>query len=169
MMRLIKLSKVIGRIGGMDNRPDENPTEQIKARLHAAFDSQIPNFASYNLVAGTGVAGSGGLKVIGYRRQPAELIIAPVNANSLESSEDAININNTNVNQLAKLSDGGYEVAISSGRVFRFNIPEAPSVDFHVDDAVSIGATIDQKSDAEDFADFMDHFMNTIEGTENFV
>ncbi|MDV2975777.1 UNVERIFIED_CONTAM: hypothetical protein Q9R71_01125 [Actinomycetes bacterium ARC8] len=153
----------------MDKRPDENPTQQVKDRLHEAFDSQIPNFASYNLVAGTGIAGSGGLKVIGYRRQPAELIIAPVNASSLEASEDAININNTNVNQLAELSDGGYEIAISSGRVFRFSVPEAPSIDLHVDDAVSIGATLDQKSDAEDFADFMDHFMNTIEGTENFV
>lgn len=153
----------------MDKRPDENPTEQVKARLHQAFDSQIPNFASYNLVAATGIAGSGGLKVIGYRRQPAELIIAPVNASSLQASEDAININNTNVNQLAQLNDGGYEVATSSGRVFRFTIPETPNVDFHLDDAVSLGATIDQKIDAEDFADFMDHFMNTIEGTENFV
>lgn len=153
----------------MDKRPDENPAAQVKARLHEAFDSQIPNFASYNLVAGTGIAGSGGLKVIGYRRQPAELIIAPVNASDLRASEDAININNTNVNQLAELSDGGYEVAVSTGRVFRFIIPENPSIDFHVDDAVVVGAAIDQVSDAEDFADFMDHFMNTVEGTENFV
>ncbi|WP_159611371.1 hypothetical protein [Glutamicibacter sp. JC586] len=153
----------------MDNRPEENPAEQVKARLHEAFDSQIPNFASYNLVAGTGIAGSGGLKVIGYRRQPAELIIAPVNANDLRASENAININNTNVNQLAELSDGGYEVATSTGRVFRFNIPDKPSIDYHIDDAVTVGAQIDQESDARDFADFMDHFMNTIEGTENFV
>lgn len=153
----------------MDNRPEENPAEQVKARLHDAFDSQIPNFASYNLVAGTGIAGSGGLKVIGYRRQPAELIIAPVNANDLRASENAININNTNVNQLAELSDGGYEVATSTGRVFRFNIPDKPSIDYHIDDAVTVGAQIDQASDARDFADFMDHFMNTIEGTENFV
>ncbi|MGP9527818.1 MULTISPECIES: hypothetical protein [Micrococcaceae] len=153
----------------MDNRPDENPAEQVKARLHDAFDSQIPNFASYNLVAGTGIAGSGGLKVIGYRRQPAELIIAPVNSSDLRASEDAININNTNVNQLAQLVDGGYEVATSTGRVFRFTIPVKPSIDFYIDDAVSVGAVIDQESDAQDFAEFMDHFMNTVEGTENFV
>ncbi len=153
----------------MDNRPDENPAEQVKARLHDAFDSQIPNFASYNLVAGTGIAGSGGLKVIGYRRQPAELIIAPVNSSDLRASEDAININNTNVNQLAQLVDGGYEVATSTGRVFRFTIPVKPSIDFYIDDAVSVGAVIDQQSDAQDFAEFMDHFMNTVEGTENFV
>ena len=153
----------------MDNRPDENPAEQVKARLHDAFDSQIPNFASYNLVAGTGIAGSGGLKVIGYRRQPAELIIAPVNSSDLRASEDAININNTNVNQLAQLVDGGYEVATSTGRVFRFTIPVKPSIDFYIDDAVSVGAVIDQVSDAQDFDEFMDHFMNTVEGTENFV
>ena len=153
----------------MDNRPDETPAEQVKARLHDAFDSQIPNFASYNLVAGTGIAGSGGLKVIGYRRQPAELIIAPVNSSDLRASEDAININNTNVNQLAQLVDGGYEVATSTGRVFRFTIPVKPSIDFYIDDAVSVGAVIDQESDAQDFAEFMDHFMNTVEGTENFV
>ena len=153
----------------MDNRPDENPAVHVKARLLEAFDSLLPYFACLNLVAGTGTAGSGGLKVIGYRRQPAELIIAPVNANDLRASENAININNTNVNQLAELSDGGYEVATSTGRVFRFSIPEKLNIDYHIDDAVTVGAQVDQESDAHDFADFMDHFMNTIEGTENFV
>ncbi|GGL85421.1 hypothetical protein [Glutamicibacter protophormiae] len=153
----------------MDTSPADNPTEQVKARLHRVFDSQIPNFASYNLVAGTGIAGSGGLKVIGYRQQPAELVLAPVNSSNLTASEDAITINNTNVNQLALLNDGEYEVATSTGRVFRFSIPSHPSIDLQLDDAVSVAAVIDQEVDAKDFADFMDHFMNTIEGTENFV
>ncbi|ALQ31045.1 hypothetical protein AA310_06840 [Arthrobacter sp. YC-RL1] len=153
----------------MDTSPAENPTEQVKTRLHHVFDSQIPNFASYNLVAGTGIAGSGGLKVIGYRRQPAELVLAPVNSSDLTASEDAITINNTNVNQLALLNDGEYEVATSTGRVFRFSIPLHPGIDLQLDDAVSLSTVIDQEDDAKDFADFMDHFMNTIEGTENFV
>ena len=153
----------------MDTSPAENPTQHVKARLHRVFDSQIPNFASYNLVAGTGIAGSGGLKVIGYRRQPAELVLAPVNSGDLTASEDAITINNTNVNQLALLNDGEYEVATSTGRVFRFSIPLRPGIDVQLDDAVSLSAVIDQEDDARDFADFMDHFMNTIEGTENFV
>lgn len=153
----------------MDIRPDENPAEQVKARLHDAFDSQIPNFASYNLVAATGVAGSGGLKVIGYRRQPAEIVLAPVNSSDLSASESAITINNTNVNQLAALSDGGFEIATSTGRVFRFIVPDHPSIDLQLNDAVAVAAVIEQADDARDFADFMDHFMNTIEGTENFV
>lgn len=163
------MSIKVGRVELMDPRPDENPTDHVKRLLHEAFDSQIPNFASYNLVAGTGIAGSGGLKVIGYRRQPAELVLAPVSSTDLSASEAAITINNTNVNQLALLNDGGYEVATSTGRVFRFAIPGTPSIDVHVDDAVSVGAVIDQQIDARDFADFMDHFMNTIEGTESFV
>ncbi len=153
----------------MDIRPDEHPAEQVKERLHRAFDSQIPNFASYNLVAATGVAGSGGLKVVGYRRQPAELVLAPINSTDLSASESAITINNTNVNQLAVLNDGGYEIATSTGRVFRFTVPDRPSLDLQLNDAVSVAAVIEQEIDARDFADFMDHFMNTIEGTENFV
>ncbi|GAA1410522.1 hypothetical protein AUR04nite_12450 [Glutamicibacter uratoxydans] len=153
----------------MDTSPDANPAEQVKERLHRAFDSQIPNFASYNLVAATGVAGSGGLKVVGYRRQPAEIVLAPINSSDLSASESAITINNTNVNQLAVLNDGGYEIATSTGRVFRFTVPEHPSLDLQLNDAVSVAAVIDQDVDARDFADFMDHFMNTIEGTENFV
>jgi len=153
----------------MDTRPDENPTEAVKRLLHEAFDQQIPNFASYNLVAAGGMAGSGGLKVIGYRRQPAELVVAPIDPMDLSASEAAITINNTNVNQLALVNDGGYEIATSTGRVFRFNVNNSPSIDLHVDDAVVHTVQVEQASDAEDFADFMHHFMNTIEGTENFV
>lgn len=72
-----------------------------------------------------------------------------MNSSDLRASEDAININNTNVNQLAQLVDGGYEVATSTGRVFRFTIPVKPSIDFYIDDAVSVGAVIDQESDAQ--------------------
>ncbi|WP_431711819.1 hypothetical protein [Glutamicibacter uratoxydans] len=153
----------------MDSSPTENPSESVKRLLHETFDQQIPNFASYNLVAAGGLAGSGGLKIIGYRRQPAELVIAPIRPTDLSASEAAITINNTNVNQLAVINDGGYEIATSTGRVFRFNIAERPSIDLHIDDAVVHSVELDQVSDAEDFADFMNHFMNTIEGTENFV
>ncbi|MCW4466121.1 hypothetical protein OK351_11490 [Glutamicibacter sp. MNS18] len=153
----------------MDISPAENPVDTVKRLLHEAFDQQIPNFASYNLVAADGMAGSGGLKVIGYRRQPAELVVAPIDPADLTASEAAITINNTNVNQLAAINDGGYEIATSTGRVFRFNISERPSVDLHLDDAVVQSVELDQASDTEDFADFMNHFMNTIEGTENFV
>ncbi|MEU3330867.1 hypothetical protein ACF046_01310 [Glutamicibacter creatinolyticus] len=153
----------------MDTRPDENPTDTVKRLLHEAFDAQIPNFASYNLVAAVGLAGSGGLKVIGYRRQPAELVLAPIDPADLRAAEDAITINNTNVNQLALVNDGGYEIATSTGRVFRFNVDAHPNVDLHLDDAVVQSVELDQESDAADFAEFMHHFMNTIEGTENFV
>lgn len=153
----------------MDTSPAENPSDMVKSLLHEAFDQQIPNYASYNLVAADGMAGSGGPKIIGYRRRPAELVIAPIDPVHLTASEAAITINNTNVNQLAMINDGGYEVATSTGRVFRFNVTDRPSVDLHVDDAVVHNVELEQASDAADFAEFMNHFMNTIEGTENFV
>ncbi|WP_418909067.1 hypothetical protein [Glutamicibacter endophyticus] len=153
----------------MDTSPDQNQAALVKSKLHEAFDQQIPNFASYNLVAAIGIAGSGGLKVVGYRRQPAELVLAPVKTTDLSASEAAITINNTNVNQLAIVNDGAYEIATSTGRTFRFSIPRSPSVDLHLDDAVVVAVEIEQADDAADFADFMDHFMNTVEGTENFI
>ena len=153
----------------MDSSPEQTPAEQVKAHLHAAFDSQIPNFASYNLVAAPGNAGASGLKVIGYRQQPAELVIAPVHPVTLTASESAITINNTNVNQLALLSDGAFEITLSTGRMLRFSVPPYPSIDFQADDAVSVSAVIDQEIDAHDFAEFMERFMDAIEGTEDFV
>lgn len=138
----------------------------LKAHLHRAFDHQIPNFGSYNLVYATGRAGEAGKYIIGYRRQPMEIIVAPLHANTLASLEPATAINLTNLSHLAEVRAGGHEVGTSTGRVFRFEVsPETtidapPATSVHPDERIRL----DQSGDAADFAAFMDEFMTMLDG-----
>lgn len=146
-------------------RPQVESTDQsLKHLLHAAFDNQIPNYGSYNLVAASGTSGSAGLKVIGYRREPAELIICPLNPQTLEPTQRGVAVNNTNVSHVALVSDGSYEVGTSTGRVYRFSIPAHPTLDVPgVGESGNRRGHLDQSDDATDFADFMDSFMDVLE------
>lgn len=137
----------------------------LKQLLHAAFDTQIPNFGSYNLVAGAGSSGSAGLKVIGFRREPAELVLCPLNPATLHPTERAVSVNNTNVSHVALVRDGGYEVGTSTGRVYRFNVPARLSLLIPSGAVPGNGASgiLAQDEDAEDFADFMNGFMDLLD------
>ncbi|MBV1781346.1 hypothetical protein KRR55_19770 [Paeniglutamicibacter sp. ABSL32-1] len=139
----------------------------LKRLLHEAFDTQIPNFGSYNLVAAAGSSGSAGLKVIGFRREPAELILCPLNPADLCPTERAVSVNNTNVSHVALVLDGGYEVGTSTGRVYRFNVPgrlslNVPSAD---ENTPSTSGILLQEDDAQEFADFMNEFMDRLDPT----
>ncbi|MGL3806044.1 hypothetical protein ACSYDW_08100 [Paeniglutamicibacter sp. R2-26] len=148
----------------MERHPVDSTDHALKALLHEAFDSQIPNYGSYNLVAASGTSGSSGLKVVGYRREPAELIVCPLNPQTLEPSERAVAVNNTNVSHVALISDGSYEVGTSTGRVYRFNIPAHPTLDMPAVDGAGVRrGRVDQAEDAADFAEFMDIFMDLLE------
>lgn len=146
-------------------RPQVESTDQtLKRLLHEAFDAQIPNYGSYNLVAASGTSGSAGLKVIGYRHEPAELIICPLNPVTMAPSERAVSVNNTNVSHMALISDGSYEVGTSTGRVYRFNIPAEPTLDLPAIEGTTAGrGHLDQGEDAVDFASFMNTFMDVLE------
>ncbi|RZU61613.1 hypothetical protein [Zhihengliuella halotolerans] len=137
----------------------------LKAHLHRAFDDQIPNFGSYNLVYATGNAGGSGCFIVGFRRQPLELVIAPVNPATLTPRDAAVSINLTNLSHLAEVRDGGFEVGTSTGRVFRFEVATHPSIE--VPPSVSPdGGTrtlLEQEIDAEDFVGFMDEFMTRVD------
>ncbi|WP_411731851.1 hypothetical protein [Paeniglutamicibacter sp.] len=141
----------------------------LKRLLHEAFDTQIPNFGSYNLVAAAGSSGSAGLKVIGFRREPAELILCPLNPENLLPTERAVAVNNTNVSHVALVLDGGYEVGTSTGRVYRFNVPARLSLNIPSAGAESAGHPVSgilvQDDDAADFADFMNEFMDRLDPT----
>ncbi len=148
----------------MERPPVDSTDHTLKCLLHEAFDGQIPNYGSYNLVAASGTSGSSGLKVIGYRREPAELIICPLNPKTMTASDRAVSVNNTNVSHVALISDGSYEVGTSTGRVYRFNVPANPSLDIPADDgSAALRGSIDQSEDAADFADFMNIFMDVLE------
>ncbi|GAA3692949.1 hypothetical protein GCM10022377_01780 [Zhihengliuella alba] len=136
----------------------------LKAHLHQAFDHQIPNFGSYNLVYAAGNAGSGGSLIIGFRRQPLELVLAPVSPADLAPREQPISVNMTNLSHLAEVRDGGFEVGTSTGRVFRFEVVPQPSI--AVPESVfpeSGNVLLDQELDAEEFVGFMDEFMTALE------
>lgn len=144
--------------------PEEDAT--LKAHLHHAFDHQIPNFGSYNLVYATGRAGEGGKYIVGYRRQPMEIIVAPLHAGTLASLEPATAINLTNLSHLAEDRAGGHEVGTTTGRVFRFEVaPETtidapPSATSHPETRVRL----QQRDDAADFSDFFDEFLTLLDG-----
>jgi hypothetical protein len=139
----------------------------LKQLLHEAFDTQIPNFGSYNLVAAVGSSGSAGLKVIGFRREPAELILCPLNPENLQPTERAISVNNTNVSHVALVLDGGYEVGTSTGRVYRFNVPARLSLNIpavgHEGTRQPTSGILAQDDDAQEFAEFMNAFMDSLD------
>lgn len=141
----------------------DSSDDVLKQLLHEAFDAQIPNFGSYNLVAGAGTSGSAGLKVIGFRREPAELILCPLNPQTLHPTERAISVNNTNVSHVALVRDGGYEVGTSTGRVYRFNVPARLSLVVPGAAANSPAGLLGQDEDAMEFADFMNTFMDQLD------
>ncbi|MFL4476025.1 hypothetical protein ACIPVK_18680 [Paeniglutamicibacter sp. MACA_103] len=143
----------------------------LKQLLHEAFDSQIPNFGSYNLVAAAGSSGSAGLKVIGFRREPAEIILCPLNPADLQPTERAVSVNNTNVSHVALVLDGGYEVGTSTGRVYRFNVPARLSLNIPSPTGETTGpgasGILAQDEDAAEFAEFMNEFMDRLDPTVN--
>ena len=138
----------------------------LKAHLHRAFDEQIPNFGSYNLVYATGRAGEGGKYIVGYRRVPMELIVAPLHAGTLAALEPATSINLTNLGHLAEDRGGGHEVGTTMGRVFRFEVaPETtidapPSATSHPEERIRLN----QHDDAADFCAFFDEFLTLLDG-----
>jgi len=143
----------------------ESSDDVLKQLLHEAFDAQIPNFGSYNLVAAAGTSGSAGLKVIGFRREPAELILCPLNPRNLRPSERAVSVNNTNVSHVALVRDGGYEVGTSTGRVYRFNVPARLSLNIPGAEGAAAWGLLGQDDDAADFAEFMNGFMDRLDPT----
>jgi hypothetical protein len=163
--------------------PPVSASETLKARLHAVFDSQIPNYGDYNLVAGSnsiaarGPAGGNQRPrrrrtfVVGYRWHPAEVVIAPFNEETLTAGSVPVTINMTNLAYAVQLPGGGYEVAASTGKAFRFEVadvmtleaPELPAIDRSAagDGAERSGVEqqIEQTDDARDFREFMADFV----------
>lgn len=141
----------------------------LKAHLHRAFDGQIPNFGSYNLVYAAGRAGAGGEFVLGFRRQPLELVIAPLHPATLAALSPAVSVNLTNLSHLAQVREGGHEVGTSTGRVYRFDVADEPLVDAPsaVTSAPRGRIRLHQAPDAAEFREFMDEFMTHVDGFDS--
>ncbi|MGO3151511.1 MAG: hypothetical protein ACTIJJ_02655 [Galactobacter sp.] len=143
----------------------QTPDVALKELLHRAFDEQIPNYGGYNLVFASGGAGAGGSYVVGFRAQPLELVVAPVDPRSYEALEPATSVDLTNLSHLAQLRDAGYEVAMSTGRMFRIDVAPVPVL--HLDDADGRHTVeLEQIDDCAEFHDFMEAFMDTLDSID---
>jgi len=149
----------------MEPTQTEDDDNLLKDRLHSAFDEQIPNFGGYNLVYATGDSGAGGTYVLGFRSQPLELVVAPVDPRTHEALEPATSIDLTNVSHLAQLREAGYEFALSTGRVFRFDV--APTPTLLLEDVTGRRAVqLRQENDSLEFHAFLDGFMDALDRLE---
>lgn len=131
----------------------------LKAALHHVFDSQIPNYGDYNLVCVTECGGSvAGPRpatpvpigmVLGYRRRPIELVLAPFNRETLTGTGQPTTIDLTNLAYVSEPAPGAFDVATSTGRVVTFTLRPV----------CLLGAEptrfLAQEEDAEDLAAFL--------------
>lgn len=140
-------------------------SDRYKDALRVVFDSQILNYGDYNLVyASNERDGRDGKEshsgrapkyyVVGYRWQPAEIVVAPFNAGTLTPGGDPTEINMTNLSHAFELADGDYEVGTSTGKTFRFGVDPVGEMP-----ANEAERTVDQRDDHKDFTAFMSAFV----------
>lgn len=146
--------------------PREPGSDTLKEILRGIFDSQIPNYGDYNLVfalnehherrtaAGTRMTRPK-FFVIGYRWQPAEIMVAPVNGQTLTGGGVPVELNMTNLSHAVQLADGDYEVGTNTGRTFRFGV----RADVTFSPTPGKELRIEQADDYVDFKLFMQAFV----------
>ncbi|WP_077487633.1 hypothetical protein [Sinomonas mesophila] len=143
-------------------RPDAESDDRLKAALHRVFDGQIPNYGDYNLVCATECGGTvtgqvpgapapRGL-VLGYRRRPVELVLAPFDRTSLAPAGQPATIDLTNLAYVTVVGQGAYDVATSTGRVVTFTL----RADCALPHAGASAGTLHQEDDAADLAAFLE-------------
>lgn len=146
--------------------PDEPGSDALKNILRGIFDSQILNYGDYNLIFASNERREGrdaaGVRVsrpryyvIGYRWQPAEIMVAPVNGQTLTGGGVPVELNMTNLSHAVHLADGDYEVGTNTGRTFRFGVQ--PEVTFSP--APGRELQLEQADDYTDFKLFMQAFV----------
>ncbi|WP_155850403.1 hypothetical protein [Arthrobacter sp. Br18] len=136
----------------------------LKNALRRVFDTQIPNYGDYNLVFASHERGEGdarpplttvGSYVLGYRRQPAEIMMAPVEVSSITGAGTPVEVNMTNLAHALRWDDGSYEVGTSTGRIFRFRVRAQPTLDVGPGNIL----LLEQDEDVIDFDAFMEAFI----------
>ncbi|MEV4902202.1 hypothetical protein AB0K08_12760 [Citricoccus sp. NPDC055426] len=148
--------------------------DDLKYLLREAFDSQVLNHGDFNLVYGQ-PSGAGNPWTIGYRRHPLELLLCPVDLEALPGLREDASIATVALGNVATLADTGtgYQVETVTGFRTWFEVSGAPRVPLPENlrdllaaprqepDADSL--VLEQESDAEDFHQFMSHFMDTLD------
>lgn len=148
-----------------DPQNESFPDAELKRRLRESFDSQIPNYGSYNVVYATGIAGSGGCFLIGYRSQPLECIVAPIDALTGEPLGVARTVNLTNINEIGVDGMNQVQLGTTTGQVFRFTVPASLLVRWPENNNSShheVLLPLEQSQDAHDFNGFIEKFMSAL-------
>ncbi|GAB3189855.1 hypothetical protein GCM10027061_11930 [Nesterenkonia suensis] len=174
-----------------EESPRGEREERLVAALRGTFDVSVMNFGSYNILYAAAVHARelGATEVerharsvqdgvtraehllVGYRREPMELVLCPVDLDEVISrASDALRgpadgaapavplpVNLTN---LAGMAVDGEQVEIALSTGHRVVLEVHPEVTF---DAMP-GVTLGQRHDVADFLDFVDFFMDRLEG-----
>lgn len=151
--------------------------EDLKHLLRGAFDTRVFNHGDFNLVYAQ-PSGAGNPWTIGYRRQPLELLLCPVDLEALPDVPEDTAIATVALGNVATLADTGtgYQVETVTGFRTWFDVSGSPRVpltenlralrslradaDAGDDDGTLV---LEQEDDAEDFHQFMSHFMDTLD------
>lgn len=158
------------------------PEQRLVDALRASFDASVMNFGSYNILctvdrlgvppeAGAARALGGSLLLVGYRREPLELVLCPVDLDDALSRVESLRkgeepgpataaiptlVNLTNLAGMAS-QDNVVEVTLSTGRRMKLDLHEqvrfepCPDIVLH------------QDRDVRDFYEFIDYFMDVVE------
>jgi len=152
--------------------------------LRATFDASVMNYGSYNILGTVDLLsaseaetrpgdrpGEGSLLLVGYRREPVEIVLCPVDldealgrARALRRgevpSEAAASIPTlVNLTNLAGMAthDNLVELKLSTGRRVQLDLHG------HVRFKAFPDIVLHQRKDVEDFYEFIDYFMDTVE------
>lgn len=152
--------------------------DDLKYLLRGAFDSQVLNHGDFNLVYGQ-PSGAGDPWTIGYRRQPLELLLCPVDLKLLPELRPDTVIATVALGNVATLADTGtgYQVETVTGFRTWFEVSGSPLVPLPENlrellatpsqqkglDGDGGSLVLEQEADAEDFHLFMSHFMDTLD------
>lgn len=146
-------------------------TGELEQTLRGVFDSRIFNYGDYNVIYAN-TSGSSDPLLIGYRRQPLEMVLCPLPSDTLDperpTTETPTTSNTTiELSNVATLADTGtgYQVETVTGYRMWFEVQPIPripvtwSTDHHGNDQLELL----QDDDAEDFEHFMTLFMDTLD------
>jgi hypothetical protein len=146
--------------------------EDLKQLLRGVFDARVFNHGDFNLVYGQ-PSGAGNPWTIGYRWQPLELLLCPVDLEALPEAPTGTEVSAVSLDNVATLADTGtgYQVETVTGFRTWFEVTGSPRVpltenlrllrtDREADDGTMV---LEQEDDAEDFHQFMSHFMDTLD------
>jgi hypothetical protein len=143
-------------------------SDELKSQLRKLFNSRVANHDDYNVVYSTCAQQKNYILfrrtivtsyLVGYRRNPAELVILPFDVENLTSAGEPTLVNAQNKKSNKRSLQGYRSVRTTNGEKFALGVyggglPKALAM---LMDAM-YQLPIEQKKDAEDFQEFIKNF-----------